>query len=73
MIRCASLFSQLVGLFDRHQFCRLVLNQNDERYDKRYSSWDHFVPMLFCQLAHAKSLRETCGELACYMGKRKHL
>ena len=73
MIRCASLFSQLIGIFDRHEFSRLVLKHNAERYAKSYSSWDQFVAMLFCQLAHAKSLREICGGLACCMGKLKHL
>jgi len=29
--------------------------------------------MLFCQLAQAKSLREISGELACTMGKLRHL
>ncbi|MBU1163708.1 MAG: DUF4372 domain-containing protein, partial [Proteobacteria bacterium] len=40
---------------------------------KKYSSWDHFVAILFCQLAQAKSLREICGGLACRMGKLRHL
>ncbi len=44
-----------------------------ERYAKGYSSWDHFVAMLFCQLAQAKSLREICGGLACTTGKLRHL
>lgn len=73
MIRCASLFSQLVAVFNRHQFYRLVFKHHAERYAKSYSSWDHFVAMLFCQLAQAKSLREICGGLACCMGKLKHL
>jgi len=73
MIRCASLFSQLIAVFNRHQFYRLVVKHNAERYAKSYSSWDHFVAMLFAQLAQAKSLREICGGLACCMGKLKHL
>ena len=73
MIRCASLFSQLIGFFDRHQFSRMVVKHHAELYAKSYSSWDHFVAMLFCQLAQAKSLREICGGLACCMGKLKHL
>jgi hypothetical protein len=73
MIRCASLFSQLVALFSRVQFYQLVMKHGAERYSKGYSSWDHFVAMLFCQLAQAKSLREICGGLACTMGKLQHL
>ena len=73
MVRCASLFSQLVAVFSRVQFYQLVMKHGAERYSKGYSSWDHFVAMLFCQLAQAKSLREICGGLACTMGKLRHL
>ena len=73
MIRCASLFSQLIGLFNRHGFYQVVRMHHAERYAKSYTSWDHFVAMLFCQLAHAKSLREICGGLACCTGKLRHL
>jgi len=73
MVRCASLFSQLVAFFNRGQFLHLVVKHRAERYSKGYSSWEHFVAMLFCQLAQAKSLREICGGLACTMGKLRHL
>ena len=73
MVRCASLFSQLVALFSRSHFYQLVRKHGAEHYSKGYSSWDHFVAMLFCQLAQAKSLREICGGLACTMGKLRHL
>jgi hypothetical protein len=73
MVRCASLFSQLVALFSRNHFYQLVRKHGAEDYSKGYSSWDHFVAMLFCQLAQAKSLREICGGLACTMGKLRHL
>ena len=73
MVRHASLFSQLVALFSRQKFYELVFRHRSERYSKGYGSWDHFIAMLFCQLAQAKSLREICGGLACCMGKLKHL
>ncbi len=73
MVRCASLFSQLLSLFSRQEFYRLVLKHRAERYCKGYNSWDHFTAMLFCQLAQAKSLREICGGLACCIGKLRHL
>jgi hypothetical protein len=73
MVRYASLFSQLVALFSKPKFYGLVRNHGAERYSKGYSSWDHFVAMLFCQMAQAKSLREICGGLACTMGKLRHL
>ena len=73
MVRSTSLFSQLIALFKRPQFYRLVARHDSERYSKGYRSWDHFVAMLFCQLAQAKSLREICGGLACTVGKLRHL
>jgi len=73
MVRHTSLFSQLVVLFDRKRFNRLVYRHNTERFTKKFNSWDHFVAMLFCQLAQAKSLREICGGMACCMGKLRHL
>ena len=73
MVRCASLFSQLVALFSRRHFYQLVRKHRAEHYSKGYGSWDHFVAMLFCQLAQAKSLREICGGLACTIGKLRHL
>jgi uncharacterized protein DUF4372/DDE family transposase len=73
MVRHVSLFSQLVALFSRQKFYELVFRHRSERYSKGFGSWDHFIAMLFCQLAQAKSLREICGGLACCMGKLKHL
>ncbi len=73
MVRNASLFSQLLNLINRKRFYELVYRHHSERYAKKFSSWDHFVSMLFCQLAQAKSLREICGGLACCLGKLRHL
>ena len=73
MVRCSSLFSQVLSLVDRHEFHRLVIDHDAEWQAKGYSSWSHFVSMLFCQLAQAKSIREICGGLACCVGKLKHL
>jgi len=73
MVRHASLFSQLIAMFDRKIFYELVYRHQSERFAKRFNSWDHFVAMLFCQVAQAKSLREICGGLACCMGKLRHL
>ncbi|HPJ08088.1 MAG TPA: IS4 family transposase [Deltaproteobacteria bacterium] len=73
MVRCSSLFSQVLSLVDRMTFHKLVLDHDAERHAKGYSSWAHFVAMLFCQLAQAKSIREICGGLACCVGKIRHL
>jgi hypothetical protein len=73
MVRHASLFSQLVALFNRQRFYELVYQHRSERYTKGFSSWDQFVAMLFCQLGQAKSLREINGGLASALGKLRHL
>ncbi|HEX9758039.1 MAG TPA: DUF4372 domain-containing protein [Nitrospiria bacterium] len=73
MVRHASLFGQLIALFKRNEFYRLVIKHKAESYAKGFHCWDHFVAMLFCQLAQAKSLREICGGLACCLGKLRHL
>jgi hypothetical protein len=73
MVRCASLFSQLIAVFNRNEFYGLAIKHKAERYSKGFSSWDHFVAMLFCQIAQAKSLREICGGLSCCIGKLRHL
>ena len=73
MVRHASLFSQLVALFNRQRFYELVYRHSSDRYAKGFGSWDQFVAMLFCQLAQAKSLREISGGLASSLGKLRHL
>lgn len=73
MIKTASLFSQLLHHFPRSHFAVLVRKHGAEKYGKGFSCWTQFVSMLFCQLAHADSLREICNGLKCCLGKLKHL
>lgn len=73
MLRQASIFNQLLQLFPRHEFSRAVGRHQAERYSKGFGSWDHFVAMLFLQLASARSLAEISKGLASCEGKLKHL
>ncbi len=73
MIAVASCFSQLLSLVDRGAFARAVRKHQAERGAKRFSCWDQFVAMLFCQMGAAHSLREICGGLGTAMGKLVHL
>jgi hypothetical protein len=50
-----------------------VREHSAERDAKGFSCWTQFVSMLFCQLAHADSLREICNGLGCCLGKLVHL
>jgi len=73
MIRCASLFSQVLSLINRHQFAAAAKTFRAEKGAKGFACWDQFVAMLFCQLAQAKSLREIVQGLLCCEGKLQHL
>jgi len=73
MIKVASLFSQLLHHFPRTEFSQLVGKHQAERRAKGFTCWTQLVSMLFCHMAHADSLREICGGLACCLGKLKHL
>jgi len=73
MVRTASLFSQTLGLVDRLTFHRMARAHQANRFTKRFTAWEHFVTMVFCQLAQAQSLRETCDGLASAVGKVVHL
>ena len=73
MVRTASLFSQLLQQIPRNEFAALVARHQAERHAKGFTCWTQFTAMLFCQLAHADSLREICNGLACCLGKLVHL
>lgn len=73
MIRNASLFSQLLEQIPRAHFAALVKKHDAERHARGFTCWTQCVAMLFCQLAHADSLREICNGLACGLGKLVHV
>ena len=73
MVSTASLFTQILSLFQRSDFARHVRELKAERHARGFSSWSQFVAMLFCQLAQARSLREITDGLKCCEGKLKHL
>lgn len=73
MVQVASLFNQLLQHFPRSEFAALVAKHKAERGAKGFNCWTQLVSMLFCQLAHADSLREICNGLSCCVGKLVHL
>ncbi len=73
MVKAASLFSQLLEQFPRHEFAGLVKKHQAEYGARGFTCWTQFVAMLFCQVAHTDSLREICNGLACCLGKLSHL
>src|SRR5437660_10432966 len=73
MVQAASLFNQLLQHFPRTEFGALVKKHKAERCAKGFGCWTQLVSMLFCQLAHADSLREMCNGLGCCLRKLVHL
>jgi len=73
MANTASLFTQVLSLFQRSDFGRHVQELKAERHARGFSCWSQFVAMLFCQLAQARSLREITDGLKSCEGKLKHL
>jgi Domain of unknown function (DUF4372)/Transposase DDE domain len=73
MVQAMSLFNQLLQQFPSLEFAALVKKHNAERGAKGFSCRTQLVAMLFCQLAHADSLRQICNGLACCVGKLVHL
>jgi hypothetical protein len=73
MSNTASLFTQILSLFQRSDFARHVRELKAERHARGFSCWSQFVAMLFCQLAQARSLREIADGLKSCEGKLKHL
>jgi hypothetical protein len=67
------MFSQLLTVFSRYEFSKLVVHRGADYCIKGFSNWTHFVSMLFCQVAQARSLREICNGLKCCLGKLIHL
>jgi Transposase DDE domain/Domain of unknown function (DUF4372) len=64
--RFCSIMTQLLQVFPRSEFQQEVKATKSERHARGFASWDHFVGMLFCQLADAQSLREiTDGLRSC--------
>ena len=73
MNRVCSIFAQILQLFPRAEFESAVQKHGAERHARGFTSWGQFIALLFCQLGHAKSLREICGGLAASEGKLRHL
>ena len=71
--RISSIFYQLIQLFPRLEFEEAVRKHNSDNAAKGFSSWGHFIAMLFCQFGRAHSLCEICGGLASCEGKIKHM
>lgn len=69
MKRFCSIMTQLLQVFPRNEFYQEVKQTKSERHARGFASWDHFVAMMFCQMADAQSLREITGGLSSCEGR----
>lgn len=68
-----TLLGQMLQMFPRHEFQKAVEATGAERHARGFSSWNHFVSMLFGQLAGVDSLRGITAGLATQSQKLYHL
>jgi len=73
MNSATSMFSQIMVLVSRDEFRKAAAELKSDHAAKGFTSWEHFMSMMFCQLAQAKSLREISLGLGNCAGKLNHL
>ncbi len=59
-----TILNQMLKMFSRHEFQKCVFQTGTEYHARGFSSWNHFVAMLFGQLAGVDSLRGIEAGLA---------
>ena len=59
-----TILGQMLKMFSRHEFQKAVSQTGTEYHSRGFSSWNHFVAMLFGQLAGVDSLRGIEAGLA---------
>jgi hypothetical protein len=69
----STIIGQLLQMFSRYEFQQAVLDTKSEYHSRGFSSWNHFVSMLFAQLAGHDSLRGVEAGLATQGRKLYHL
>ena len=69
----STIFGQMLKVFSRLEFQRAVEETQAERHARGFRSWDHFVALLFGQLAGQDSLRGVEAGLATQGRELYHL
>lgn len=59
-----TILSQMLRMFPRYEFQKAVLDTKAEYHARGFSSWNHFVAMLFGQLSGQDSQRGIEAGLA---------
>jgi hypothetical protein len=68
-----TILGQMLQLFSRYEFDKAVSETGAERHARGFRSWNHFVAMLFGQLAGQDSLRGIEAGLASQSQRLYHL
>ena len=68
-----TLFAQIIRSISRSSFDRIVAEKQTDKHNKGFSSWNHFVAMIFCQMAKATSVRDISNGLRSATGNLNHL
>jgi hypothetical protein len=68
-----SMLSQLLFVIDRAKVKLIAAKHQVEKHAKGFTTWSHFVCMLFVHLAQVSSLRDVTNGLAGIKGKLNHL
>ena len=68
-----TIFGQLLKFFSRFEFEKFVKEVGAERHARGVSSWDHFVALMFAQLAGQESLRCIEAGMATQINSLYHL
>jgi len=68
-----TIFGQILQLISRYEFQKAVKMQNGDKYNKGYTTWNHFVALLYAQLAGLDAIRAIVSGIAIYVKKLYHL
>ena len=68
-----TILGQMLKMFSRHEFQKVVSETKTEHHARGFTSWNHFVSMLFGQLAGQDSLRGIEAGLATQSKSLYHL
>lgn len=64
---------EVLKIVPRHEFDRLVIELNGNRYVKRFDCWSHFVTCFYAQLKQRDSIRDIETSLEAQIQKLYHL
>lgn len=67
------IFSQLIKLIPRTIISRAALDNNSDRYSKKFDTYHHLITMLYCCYQHCTSLREVVSGMGACEGRLQSL